>query len=93
MPIKLAADIETRILQKVERGDFPDANEVLREAMRLLDEQERHFEELRAKLQSGLDQLNRGEGIPFTPELVSEMRRDAKDRFRRGERPSADVTP
>jgi antitoxin ParD1/3/4 len=93
MPIQLAADIEARILQKVKRGDFSDANEVLREAMRLLDEQERLLGELRAKLQPGLDQLNRGEGVPFTTELVAEMRRDAEDRFRRGGRPNPDVVP
>jgi antitoxin ParD1/3/4 len=93
MPIQLSSDIEERILQKVERGDFPDANEVLREAMRLLDEQERQLEELRARLRPGLEQLDRGEGVMFTPELVSEMRRDAEERFSRGERPNPDVVP
>ncbi len=93
MAIQLPADIEARIQQKVANGAFPDAGEVVREAMRLLEEQERPFEELRAKLQTGLDQLDRGEGVPFTPELVEQMRRDAEDRFRRGERPNPDVVP
>jgi antitoxin ParD1/3/4 len=93
MAIQLSPEIEARIQQKVAEGAFPDADEVIREAMRLLDAQERQLEELRAKLQSGLDQLDRGEGIPFTPELVEEMRREAADRFRRGERPNPDVVP
>jgi antitoxin ParD1/3/4 len=93
MAIQLPADIEARIQERVERGDFPDAGEVIREAMRLLDAQESQLEELRAKLQVGLDQLDRGEGIPFTPELVSQMRRDAEERFKRGERPNPDVMP
>lgn len=93
MAIQLPADIEARIRQKVERGDFPDAGEVVREAMRLLDEQERTLDERRVKLQSGLDQLDLGEGIPFTPELVAQMRRDAEDRFQRGELPNPDVVP
>jgi antitoxin ParD1/3/4 len=93
MAIQLPADIEARIQERVERGDFPDAGEVIREAMRLLDAQESQLEELRAKLQVGLDQLDRGEGIPFTPELVSQMRRDAEVRFKRGERPNPDVMP
>lgn len=93
MVIQLPADIEARIHEKVERGDFPDAGEVIREAMRLLDAQESQLEELRAKLQVGLDQLDRGEGVPFTPELVSQMRRDAAARVSRGERPNPDVVP
>lgn len=93
MAIQLPPDIEARIRQKVERGDFPDAGEVVREAMRLLDAQEREIDELRAKLKIGLDQLDRGEGIPFTPELVHQMRQEAEQRFRRGERPNPDVVP
>lgn len=46
MAIQLPADIEARIRQKVERGDFADAGEVVREAMHLLDAQEHHLEEL-----------------------------------------------
>ncbi len=52
MTLQLPTDIEARIRQKVERGDFPDAAEVVREAMRLLDAQERQLEELRVKLQA-----------------------------------------
>lgn len=93
MAIQLPADIEVRIQQKVERGDFPDAGEVVREAMRLLDEQEVLLDGLRAKLQSGLDQLDRGERIPFNLELVDQMRRESEERHRRGEQPSPDVVP
>ena len=55
MAIHLPADVEARIKQKVERGDFADAGEVVREAMRLLDAQERQPEELRARPGSGLN--------------------------------------
>ena len=93
MAIQLPPDIEARIQQRVAEGHFPDAGEVVREAMRLLDEQERQLEELRAKLQVGLDQLDRGEYAVFTPELVEAMRREADERFRRGARPKPDVVP
>jgi antitoxin ParD1/3/4 len=93
MAIQLPPDIEARIQQRVAEGHFPDAGEVVREAMRLLDEQERQLEELRAKLQIGLDQLDRGEYAVFTPELVEEMRREADERFQRGARPKPDVVP
>ena len=93
MAIQLPADIEARIRQKVERGDFPNMGEVMREAMRLLEAQERQLKALRAKLRSGLDQLDRGEGVPFSPELLRQMRRDAAERFARGEQPNPDVVP
>ena len=93
MSIELPADVRARIEQRVARGEFPNPGEVVREAMRLLDEQDRQLAELRAKLQSGLDQLNRGEGRAFTPELMNQIRREAEARFERGERPNPDVVP
>jgi antitoxin ParD1/3/4 len=91
MSIQLPADLETSIRQKVERGDFPDASEVIREAMRLLDQHERQIARLRDMLQTGLDQLDQGEGVPFTPDLVTQMRQDAEERFLRGEHINPDV--
>ena len=91
--MQLPADIEARVQEKVARGEFSDADAVIREAMRLLDEQEHQLGRLRAMLQTGLNQLDQGEGARFTPKLVAQMRRDAEDRFRRGERANPDVGP
>lgn len=93
MAIQLPADLEARIQEKVARGGYPDANEVVREAMRLLDARDHEYAALRATLQSGLDQLERGEGVPFTPKLMAEIRQQVRDRYQRGERPKADVLP
>jgi putative addiction module CopG family antidote len=93
MTIQLPADVEVRVREKVDRGEFSDADSVIREAMRLLDERERQVEQLRGMLQIGLTQLEQGEGVRFTPELVAQMRRDAEERFRRGERANPDVGP
>jgi antitoxin ParD1/3/4 len=83
--IQIPPDVAASIRQQVERGRFPDAGEVVREAMRLLDEHERQLDALRAKLQSGLDQLDRGEGIPFTPEWSAERARIALKRAAAGD--------
>lgn len=93
MPIQIPADIEVRIRQKVERGDYPNEDDVIRQALRLLDEQEDAIAALRAKLQIGLDQLDRGEGRLFTPELVNQIRHEAEERYQRGDLPNPDVTP
>jgi len=55
MAIRLPADVEAGIRRKVASGHFADAAEVVREAMRLPDDQERQFASLREKLQVGLD--------------------------------------
>ena len=89
--IQLPPDVAASIQQKVESGHFPDAAEVVREAMRLLDEEERRLDELRAKLQVGLDQLDRGEGDEWTPELRERLRREALEMHRRGEQPDPDI--
>ena len=93
MSIQLAADVEARIREKVASGAFPDPDQGVREAMGLLDEQERELAALRAKLKPALAQLARGEGIPFTVELVAQLRREAAERFQRGELPNPDVCP
>lgn len=93
MAIQLPADVEAGIRRKVESGHFSDAAEVVREAMRLLDDQERHLASLREKLQIGLDQLDRGESVEWTPELREQIRRSANRRARLGETPDPDVCP
>ena len=93
MTIQLPPDVEASIRQKIERGRFPDAVEVVREAMRLLDEQEDRLDALRAKLQVGLDEADRGETDEWTPELRERLRREAHEMHRRGELPDPDVGP
>ena len=93
MTLQLPADVEIWVREKVARGEFSDVDAVIREAMRLLDEREHQLAELRAMLQTGLDQLDQGKGIPFTPALVAQMHRDAEERFRQGERANPDVEP
>lgn len=93
MVIQLPPDVEASIRQQVEHGRFPDAADVLREAMRLLDEREQQLDALRAKLQVGLDELDRGEGDAWTPELMERVSREADEMYRRGEQTDPDVCP
>ncbi len=65
MDVSLTPDLEQRIHQKVESGRYPSASEVVREALRLLDERDQqqalNWEGLREEIQIGLDQASRGE--------------------------------
>lgn len=93
MSVTLAPQVEDQIRHWVETGAYPDANAVIRDALRLLEQQHDRFETLRAKIQGGLDQLDRGEGIPLTPELLDEIDREVDERLRRGDQPNPDVCP
>ena len=66
--------------------------QLIGEALRLPTERER-LQQLRDKLQTGLDPLDRGEGIPFTIEWGAERIRIARERAAAGEQPDPDVCP
>jgi antitoxin ParD1/3/4 len=81
MSIRLPHDVEDSIRRKVQRGQFSDEGEVVREAIRLLDEREAQFDALRAEVRVGLDELDRGEGIELTPEVWDEIDREVDERM------------
>ena len=68
MNVSLTPELEQFVANKVKSGRYTSASEVVREALRLLEEREqlRHLQkhELQKKITDGLDQLARGEGIP-----------------------------
>jgi antitoxin ParD1/3/4 len=88
MNVSLTPELEKFITRKVESGLYRSASEVIREGLRLLDDHDRRreiqFGELRDKIQTGLTQLNRGEGIPGD-QAYAQMKRKSKE-FRKGRR-------
>jgi antitoxin ParD1/3/4 len=68
MNVSLTPELEELINQKVNSGLYHSASEVIREALRLLKEQDElrqvRLEQLRKEIAIGLEQLDRGERIP-----------------------------
>ncbi|HKH46189.1 MAG TPA: type II toxin-antitoxin system ParD family antitoxin [Thermoanaerobaculia bacterium] len=62
MNVTLSGDIEQFIREEVASGRYDSPQEVVREGLRLLDQQRR--ERLNQQIEEGLAQLDRGEGIP-----------------------------
>jgi antitoxin ParD1/3/4 len=66
--VSLTPELEKLIYEKVRSGLYNSASEVIREALRLLHERDQVRQQelaaLRAKINRGLEQLDRGEGIP-----------------------------
>jgi antitoxin ParD1/3/4 len=67
MNVSLTKELEQLVDDKVKTGRYLSASEVVREALRLLEERDRikeiRLQELRSEVNKGLDQLNGGESI------------------------------
>lgn len=77
MNISLTPQLEKFVKSKVASGRYGSASEVIREALRLMDEVEkqRHLEleELRREIQLGIDDVERGE-VYDAHEVIRELR-------------------
>jgi antitoxin ParD1/3/4 len=83
MNVNLTPELEKLVREKVSSGLYNNQSEVVREALRLLAEQDRLREAdlvtLRAALATGLNQADRGELLDG-PEVVEEMRASLRER-------------
>jgi antitoxin ParD1/3/4 len=87
MNVSLTPELETLIHKKVESGLYLSASEVVREALRLLEERDRFnaikFEELRKEIQIGVEQADRGELVDG-PEVFAKLRSKVRARSGNG---------
>jgi len=85
MNVSLTPELERLIQEKVASGLYNNQSEVVREALRLLAEQDRlrelHAPRLRAALAEGLEQADRGETLDGK-EVIREMREFLRERRR-----------
>lgn len=82
----LDANNHQTVREKVASGMYSSANEVVREALRLLDQKERarssQLDRGANDVAIGVEQANRGETIVLDENLVEEIREKAARRFR-----------
>ena len=68
MHVSLTPHLEELVRNKVKSGMYNSATEVVREALRLMDDRDRvremRLEDLRKEIQIGVDQIDRGELTP-----------------------------
>lgn len=73
MNVPVSSEHEAFIQQRVRSGRNGDAPDVVGEALDLLTQTEREGDALRAALAVGLEQIERGETVPWTPDLLSRL--------------------
>ncbi len=80
MNVSLTPKLEKLVSQKVKSGLYNSASEVVREALRLLDERDKvremRLEELRHEIAIGLEQIDRGEVAPFSADEIKRKGRE-----------------
>lgn len=81
------------IERKVREGEFSTVEEAVDAAVERIAEDDQRLTELNAALQIGIDELDRGERIAWSPELMDEIWEEAMRRFDVGEKPDPDVLP
>lgn len=68
MNVSLTPELDRFVAEQVETGRYRSASEVVRAAIRLLEEQQEErevkLEALRNAVGEGLEELDRGEGVP-----------------------------
>lgn len=81
MNISLTPELEQLVKDKVSSGKYHSVSEVMGEALRLLEERDRirdqRLAELKAKIQVGIEELERGEGIDGE-EVFAELEEDIR---------------
>ena len=94
MHVNLTPQLEAMVREKVASGLYNNASEVIREALRIMEEHERlRREALKAALAIGQAQLDRGEGIDYTTASLDMIKRNAARKLEAGRKPKADVLP
>jgi len=81
MNISLTPELESLVQEKVKSGMYHTASEVVREALRLMQEQDQFrqikLENLRKEIAVALEQVERGKVYPWDPE---KMKKEARAR-------------
>jgi antitoxin ParD1/3/4 len=80
MNVHLTPKLERLVQNKVQSGRYNSASEVVREALRLMDQKDElrsiQLQELRSRVDKGLAQAERGEGADgemFMQELIEDL--------------------
>ncbi|HEY2107559.1 MAG TPA: type II toxin-antitoxin system ParD family antitoxin [Candidatus Binataceae bacterium] len=85
MNVSLTPELERMIAERVASGRYASASEVVRDALRLLEERDR-FNQLRQDVRLGLDQLDQGRHRPFDDQTLERIKSEGRKRAARPER-------
>jgi antitoxin ParD1/3/4 len=93
MHVNLSPELEGFIKSKVAGGFYGNATEVIRDAIRRMQAEESRAASWAAAIKRGNDQLDRGEGVEYSPKALNDITQRAIGAMRGGEPIDPDVLP
>jgi antitoxin ParD1/3/4 len=93
MHVNLSPEMEGFIRSKVDSGSYGNATEVIRDAIRRMQAEESRIAAWRAAINKGDEELDRGEGIAYTPATLRAITESAVSAIRSGKPIDPDVLP
>jgi antitoxin ParD1/3/4 len=81
--VELPKHLAALIPEQVASGRYADTGEVVGEALRLLDERDR-LAWMRARVAEGLEEIERGDTVPYSRDLMELLKREAEEDVRNG---------
>lgn len=92
MQVTLKPEHEAFVRKQIERGKYHDADELIEQAIRLLEEHDKLIS-LRAAVTEARAEVARGDAAEWTPDLMDRLQREADEEDRLGLPISDNVTP
>jgi antitoxin ParD1/3/4 len=87
MNVSLTVRLQQMVTRRVASGRYGSASEVVREALRLLEEREQlrdaHLQQLRRDVSIGLRALDRGDSLPFDRRELDAIKAEGRRRIGR----------
>ena len=85
MNVSLTPELEEMVNKKVESGMYVSASEVIRDALRLMQDmdavKEQRLERLRQEIEVGLKQLDAGLAVPLDEKLIEDIKARGRERL------------
>ena len=79
MNVSLTPELEKIVAERVTSGRYASASEVIREALRLLEERDQ-LNRLRDEVRLGLEQLDQDRRRPFDDQALKRIKRQGRER-------------
>ena len=93
MHINLSTEMELFIKSRVTSGLYGNATEVIRDAIRRMQAEENRITAWQTAIKQGDEQLDRGEGIPYSPQILEDITQSAISTMHSGKPMDPDVLP
>ncbi|MEQ1804297.1 MAG: type II toxin-antitoxin system ParD family antitoxin [Burkholderiaceae bacterium] len=93
MHVNLSPEMEGFIKSKVSGGFYGNATEVIRDAIRRMQAEERRIADWQAAIRKGDEQLDRGEGIAYDAAALNDITKSAVAAMHGDEPMDPDVLP